>query len=140
MTLRDEVMRVVRMMRAGYCAPERANGIHGFYEGLLASYATELERAVSESAQELPEAVGTVGSMPGTDGFTMAAFEAAKVPAGTKLYTIPPGYALVPVEPTGNMLTHLRGHDDDEARLHYDTMLAAAPKHNYFDEPDDDDA
>ncbi|QHE11827.1 hypothetical protein [Burkholderia glumae] len=32
------------------------------------------------------EAVGVADSMPGTSGFTMACFEAAKVPIGTKLY------------------------------------------------------
>ncbi len=35
------------------------------------------------------EPVGVVGSMPGTSGFTMASFEAAKVPVGTPLYTRP---------------------------------------------------
>ena len=33
------------------------------------------------------EPVGEVGSMPGTDGFTMACFKASDVPIGTKLYT-----------------------------------------------------
>ncbi len=35
------------------------------------------------------EAVGEAGAMPGTDGFTMAAFRAADVPIGTKLYAAP---------------------------------------------------
>lgn len=35
------------------------------------------------------EAVGEAGAMPGTDGFTMAAFRAADVPIGTKLYVAP---------------------------------------------------
>lgn len=35
------------------------------------------------------EAVGVAGSMPGTDGFTMAAFKASDVPIGTKIYTAP---------------------------------------------------
>lgn len=35
------------------------------------------------------EPVGEAGSMPGTDGFTMAAFRAADVPIGTKLYAAP---------------------------------------------------
>lgn len=33
------------------------------------------------------EPVGEVGSMPGTDGFTMACFRESDVPIGTKLYT-----------------------------------------------------
>ena len=33
--------------------------------------------------------VGVAGGMPGTSGFTMACFEAAKVPVGTHLYTQP---------------------------------------------------
>ena len=37
-----------------------------------------------------PEPVATAGAMPGTDGFTMAAFESVKVPVGTKLYTAAP--------------------------------------------------
>lgn len=32
--------------------------------------------------------VGVAGNMPGTDGFTMACFEAGKVPVGTLLYTL----------------------------------------------------
>jgi len=35
------------------------------------------------------EVVGVAGTMPGTDGFTMACFEAAKVPVGTPLYAAP---------------------------------------------------
>lgn len=34
--------------------------------------------------------VGEAGSMPGTTGFTMAAFKASEVPVGTKLYIRPP--------------------------------------------------
>ncbi|MDE3023453.1 MAG: hypothetical protein KGI54_16660, partial [Pseudomonadota bacterium] len=36
------------------------------------------------------EPVGEVGAMPGTQGFTMAAFKADQVPIGTKLYRNPP--------------------------------------------------
>lgn len=32
------------------------------------------------------KAVGQVGTMPGTDGFTMACFEADQVPVGTTLF------------------------------------------------------
>lgn len=41
------------------------------------------------SAGEGGVPVGEAGSMPGTDGFTMAAFEAKDVPIGTKLYAAP---------------------------------------------------
>lgn len=34
--------------------------------------------------------VGQAAYMPGTEGFTMACFKAADVPAGTNLYTLPP--------------------------------------------------
>ncbi|VVE47111.1 hypothetical protein [Pandoraea anhela] len=35
------------------------------------------------------EAVGVAGTMPGTEGFTMVCFEAAKFPVGTRLYAAP---------------------------------------------------
>jgi len=38
------------------------------------------------SAGKTLEPVGETGTMPGTEGFTMAVFEAAKVPIGTPLY------------------------------------------------------
>lgn len=44
---------------------------------------------VVEQPQGEQEMVGEAGSMPGTDGFTMACFRASDVPAGTKLYTHP---------------------------------------------------
>ena len=55
---------------------------------------TGFEHDISDAADMLDslvpadagEAVGVAGSMPGTDGFTMACFDAAKVPIGTKLY------------------------------------------------------
>lgn len=40
--------------------------------------------APSEPPNLVP--VGVTGNMPGTTGFTMACFEAEKVPAGTQLY------------------------------------------------------
>lgn len=39
------------------------------------------------AAAEEQEPVGVAGNMPGTEGFTMAAFKAADVPVGTNLYT-----------------------------------------------------
>lgn len=41
------------------------------------------------AASASAEPVGIAGSMPGTDGFTMAAFKAEDVPVGTELYTRP---------------------------------------------------
>lgn len=35
----------------------------------------------------LPEPIGTVGAAPGTSGFTLTVFEAARVPVGTNIYT-----------------------------------------------------
>lgn len=43
----------------------------------------------SKQPQVEQEPVGEAGSMPGTDGFTMACFRASDVPVGTKLYTHP---------------------------------------------------
>lgn len=40
-------------------------------------------------AQAEQQAAGEAGTMPGTDGFTMACFKAGDVPVGTKLYTRP---------------------------------------------------
>lgn len=52
--------------------------------------------AILESAAKpsLPAPVGEAGTMPGTDGFTMACFKAADVPLGTKLYAESPVDAL----------------------------------------------
>lgn len=47
---------------------------------------------------EQGEAAGEAGTMPGTDGFTMAVFRAADVPLGTKLYTHPAPAAGVKVK------------------------------------------
>jgi len=41
------------------------------------------------AASSQSEPVGEAGRMPGTDGFTMAAFKADAVPVGTKLYAAP---------------------------------------------------
>lgn len=52
------------------------------------------------------EAVGEAGSMPGTTGFTMAAFEAEKVPIGTKLYTSQPAPVSVVLPERSNERDH----------------------------------
>ena len=51
--------------------------------------ATDALHAALEQPQVEQETVGEAGSMPGTDGFTMACFRASDVPVGTKLYTRP---------------------------------------------------
>lgn len=48
------------------------------------------------TAEEIREPVGEAGSMPGSSGFTMAAFKAADVPIGTKLYAAPQAPAELP--------------------------------------------
>ncbi|MDM8356637.1 hypothetical protein P8H29_10670, partial [Pandoraea communis] len=46
-------------------------------------------RIVYAAPVNASEPVGVAGTMPGTEGFTMACFEAAKVPVGTSLYAAP---------------------------------------------------
>ena len=53
-------------------------------EQFVLSYVQSLEQPQVEQ-----EMVGEAGSMPGTDGFTMACFRASDVPVGTKLYIHP---------------------------------------------------
>ena len=60
------------------------------------------------------EPVGVVGSMPGTSGFTMASFEAAKVPVGTPLYTRPSPDREV-VDEDAIILSMCKAHDREEA-------------------------
>ncbi|MFV0916049.1 hypothetical protein ACI2VP_05000 [Ralstonia nicotianae] len=48
-----------------------------------------LDELVSLRAQADARPVGQAGTMPGTDGFTMACFKATDVPVGTNLYTHP---------------------------------------------------
>jgi hypothetical protein len=57
-----------------------------------------LPSAPGAAAQPSAEPVGEAGAMPGTSGFTMACFEAAKVPVGTKLYTLPSASVQAEVE------------------------------------------
>lgn len=63
-------------------------------------------RAASPSEQG--EAVGEAGTMPGTDGFTMAVFRAADVPVGTKLYHHPAPAAGVKAEAIRNAVLSCR--------------------------------
>lgn len=103
------------------------------------------EDRVAELESQNGGAVAEAGSMPGTDGFTMACFKADAVPLGTKLYlrapqAVPEGWKLVPIEPTDEMeqrggeATHGIEWSDapDDAPYElaigiYRTMIAAAP-------------
>lgn len=83
-----------------------------------------------KASQDKP--VGIAGSMPGTSGFTIAAFQSDLVPIGTKLYTsaptIPEGWKLVPIEPTSEMLW--AGVEAYSTSWDiYTSMLAAAPEY-----------
>lgn len=51
--------------------------------------ALEYIERLEAAARQAGEVVGKAGAMPGTSGFTMACFEASKVPLGTDLYTSP---------------------------------------------------
>ncbi|UIY58160.1 hypothetical protein [Burkholderia cepacia] len=55
-------------------------------EDQLVAFAAALESAILEKL--CGEPAGQAGTMPGTDGFTMAAFRADDVPVGTPLYTL----------------------------------------------------
>lgn len=48
-----------------------------------------LSLCLSIEQVKLPDPIGETGAMPGAPGFTMACFQADKVPLGTKLYTAP---------------------------------------------------
>jgi hypothetical protein len=63
-------------------------------EAAKAAAQADYERRIRSCLSVEPagvEPVGEAGAMPGSNGgFTMAAFEASKVPVGTKLYASPP--------------------------------------------------
>lgn len=67
-----------------------APGIREAVEGALSNcnaHITPAGPAIADTAGAKP--VGVAGTMPGTDGFTMAAFKASDVPVGTNLYASP---------------------------------------------------
>jgi len=138
MNPRDEVMRVVQEMRRRH-----------YREPQVDRWSDQLERAVAESAQELPGLIATVEPWP--DDVPMGdkpvgirfVVSPTTLPPGTKLYTIPPGYTLVPIEPTEEMLN--AAVDKTNAgggmswtgltpqmlfRNTWKAMLIAAPKYN----------
>jgi len=51
-------------------------------------FARRIEQAILANLDRILASVGMVGSMPGTDGFTMAAFKAQEVPRGTPLFVM----------------------------------------------------
>ncbi|WP_257811663.1 hypothetical protein [Burkholderia glumae] len=68
----------------------------GYIEfGSVAAVGALIKQVIRDLPRSAPadagEAVGVADSMPGTSGFTMACFEAAKVPIGTKLYAAAQG-------------------------------------------------
>lgn len=98
--------------------------------------------ALRQERRKCEQSIGVTAAMPGTTGFTMAVFEAAKVPVGTKLYasvpTIPHGWRLVPVEFTEEMFRAMtdgfitvNGDARKEFELGYKAMLAASPNPGY---------
>ncbi len=65
-----------------------------------AQYQNRVRYLAALSASPLTEEqpVGEAGPMPGTTGFTMAAFKAADVPVGTKLYVAPVPHTARPID------------------------------------------
>lgn len=57
-------------------------------EGIYPTALKQIDAALSLQGEAVP--VGVADNMPGTSGFTMAAFKAVDVPVGTKLFTSPP--------------------------------------------------
>ena len=73
-----ECMHADLMRRGGFPSDGKAN-----------PYAQALRELLAAHNAGAQEPVGVAGTMPGTDGFTMAAFRAEDVPVGTSLYTHP---------------------------------------------------
>lgn len=85
---REEVQEIERKCDITFFVPDDSETWPGTYINLhqLRDYTARIEAAVLERV--CGEPVGQAGTMPGTDGFTMAAFRADDVPVGTKLYTL----------------------------------------------------
>jgi len=67
---------------------EFANAIEAEATAPLLARIAELEAQIAAVAPAVDaQPVGVAGTMPGTDGCTMAAFKASEVPVGTPLYT-----------------------------------------------------
>ena len=74
---------------SGYSVYHERKHQHGFVTGAGLVGWWKPEGVEYPQPQVEQEPVGEAGSMPGTDGFTMACFRASDVPVGTKLYTRP---------------------------------------------------
>lgn len=86
---------------------------------------------------EKSDCVGIAGMMPGTEGFTMAAFLAADVPVGTPLYTRPKWQTGVPPVAKGECLEFIVAR-----RLNYNgavVVTAAVYANEHSDELTDRD-
>jgi hypothetical protein len=94
--MNENTLTVYIVNRAGIEKTDMQDMIEAFSGTLLASGTPEqISRLLAKREYHVinkPEfvAVGPVGSMPGTDGFTMAAFNATEVPIGTMLYIVKP--------------------------------------------------
>lgn len=129
MTLRDKVMRVVRVMRAGYCAP--ASG----------GYAIELVSSAHSYLNDMKEYVHSTGLVRlqryGAREIELEHFAHEVLASAMEVFAykttpqtvIPPGYTLVPVEPTEEMIDLARSQSSFPEGV-WRVMLAAAPKYN----------
>lgn len=89
--LADELLDVLNaaISDSGAAVPNEAAGYPSDWAGFGDMWRAALAAvpaAQPAAAGELPEPVGVAGTMPGTGGFTMAAFKAEDVPVGTRLY------------------------------------------------------
>jgi hypothetical protein len=88
----DAVLEAVAMAGKGYHNTDRWDEAEQYgpdgYWGLI-QYRADAAATAWNTRPDAGEPVGVVGTMPGASGFTMASFEAAKVPVGTPLYTRP---------------------------------------------------
>lgn len=107
--------RVSCIIECGYCGCQLETGEEGDRCG---------QQWNRRASPVQAEPVGETQCMPGTKGFTMAAFEADKVPTGTKLYAHPPSWKdaedaeryrfIKDLSPSGLLLWHNRGCLDSD--------------------------
>ncbi|KOR22968.1 hypothetical protein [Burkholderia cenocepacia] len=77
---REQVLKIVRKTL------KENNDRDKLSSDRFVALADALEAALLEKLRGEP--IGQAGNMPGTEGFTMAAFRADDVPVGTNLYTL----------------------------------------------------
>jgi hypothetical protein len=84
----ERATRIAAMVRQGFS--EGAYRCYLDHKDASAKQAARIAALEAQIATVAPavdaQPVGVAGSMPGTDGFTMAAFKASEVPVGTPLY------------------------------------------------------